>query len=378
MPEDHNEDSLTALIFGSYDETLHPRIAVIRDGLRANGWTVSELNAPLGASTANKVSAAGSVGGAVRLAGQIIRSWWRLIPGRRNTNSPDVVVVGYMGHFDVHLARLLFPGKTIVLDHMVGLADTVRDRGLGSGLKFRLLDALDRAALRAATVVLVDTTLQADMLPAWARGKSVAVPVGATDAWYEAGESNSPSGAGSAPTQTEPVRIVFYGLFTPLQGAPIIGAAISDLSDEPNLSFTMIGTGQDLDTTKSLTANGRVDWIDWVDSEDLPAVVASHDICLGIFGETPKTQRVVPNKVYQGMAAGCAVVSADTPAMRALVPEGSFEAVPTGDHTELARALRTLARNPDQLRELRDRSRKVAATFRPASTTLNLHRILTK
>ncbi len=373
MPEDHNENSHTALVFGSYDEALHPRIAVIRDGLRANGWTVSELNAPLGASTADKVSAAGSLGGAVRLVGQIIRSWWRLILGRRNAGSPDVVLVGYMGHFDVHLAKVLFPGRIIVLDHMVGLTETVRDRGLGSGLKFSLLDALDRAALRCATVVLVDTTLQAEMLPESARAKSVAVPVGATDAWYEAAENNCPS-----TTDTEPVKVVFYGLYTPLQGAPIIGAAISDLSDEPNLSFTMIGTGQDLDTTKSLTANGRVTWIDWVDSEDLPAVVASHDICLGIFGETPKTQRVVPNKVYQGMAAGCAVVSADTPAMKALAVEGSFEAVPTGDHTELARALRTLARNPDQLRELRNRSRKVAATFRPASATLNLHRILTK
>ena len=54
-------------------------------------------------------------------------------------------------------------------------------------------------------------------------------------------------------------------------------------------------------------------WIDWVDADELPGVVAEHDVCLGIFGTTDKAPRVVPNKVYQGVASGCAVVTSDTP-----------------------------------------------------------------
>ena len=41
-------------------------------------------------------------------------------------------------------------------------------------------------------------------------------------------------------------------------------------------------------------------------------MVASHDVCLGIFGDTDKALSVVPTKVYQGAAAGCAVVTSDT------------------------------------------------------------------
>ena len=42
---------------------------------------------------------------------------------------------------------------------------------------------------------------------------------------------------------------------------------------------------------------------------DLPALVAGHDVCLGIFGTGDKALRVVPNKVFQGAAAGCAIVT---------------------------------------------------------------------
>jgi hypothetical protein len=44
------------LFFGTYDAGAHPRVAVLRDGLRAHGATVRECNAPLGLSTAARVS----------------------------------------------------------------------------------------------------------------------------------------------------------------------------------------------------------------------------------------------------------------------------------------------------------------------------------
>jgi hypothetical protein len=43
------------LLFGTYDATIHPRVITIAEGLRATGAEVSECNAPLGLSTADKV-----------------------------------------------------------------------------------------------------------------------------------------------------------------------------------------------------------------------------------------------------------------------------------------------------------------------------------
>jgi glycosyltransferase involved in cell wall biosynthesis/ubiquinone/menaquinone biosynthesis C-methylase UbiE len=407
------DDRRRLLVFGSYDATLHPRVAVLRDGLAARGWHVEELNEPLGAATSDKVAAAGSPAAAMRLAGRQVRSWAGLVRRSRRGADPEVVLVGYMGHADVHLARLRYRRSVIALDHLVGLADTVRDRDLGGGAKLRILDVVDRSALRAADVVVVDTALQAEMLPADARERAVVVPVGAGRDWFAAADravadragrargsaadstgqgthradgparhptseqapvrsqpAPEPSGPALEPNEPAALRVVFFGLFTPLQGAPTIGRAIDLLRDDP-IEFTMIGHGQDLAEARELTrGSARVRWLDWVDSGDLPDVVAAHDVSLGIFGTGPKAQRVVPTKVYQGMAAGCAVVTARTPAAGTL--GDAVVSVSPGDPQALADALRHLALDKESLTVARDRARAAAEQFSPESSTAAL------
>jgi glycosyltransferase involved in cell wall biosynthesis/SAM-dependent methyltransferase len=289
------------------------------------------------------------------------------------------VLVGYMGHADVHLARLRYRRSVVVLDHLVGLADTVRDRGLGGGAKLRILDIVDRSALRAADVVVVDTSLQAQMLPGAVQARAVVVPVGAGREWFAAAERAAVGRAARArwdagpeggPEKAPTLRVVFFGLFTPLQGAPTIGRAIDLLRDEP-IEFTMIGHGQDLAEARGLTRGStRVRWLDWVDSGDLPDLVAAHDVSLGIFGTGPKAQRVVPTKVYQGLAAGCAVVTAQTPAAGTL--GDAVVSVPPGDPEALADALRHLTLDKESLIVARDRARAAAEQFSPEASTASL------
>lgn len=46
---------MRAIIFGTYDTAMHPRIATIAEGLAARGFNVIECNIPLGLSTADRV-----------------------------------------------------------------------------------------------------------------------------------------------------------------------------------------------------------------------------------------------------------------------------------------------------------------------------------
>lgn len=345
---------MRVLFFGTYDARRHPRVAVLREGLRASDVELLECNVPLGLDTAARVELLSRPWLLPALGLQLAAAWRRLRRCARLLPEPDVVLVGYLGHFDVRLARRLFRGTPVVLDHLVSAADTAADRGVASQRLLGLLERLDRGAVEAADIVCVDTEEHLELLPAEARGRAVVVSVGAPDGWFRRPEQRT----------SAPMRVVFFGLFTPLQGTPVIGEAIRLLAEDESISITLVGRGQDYDSAYA-AAGGRGSWRDWVDPDELPSLVAGHDVCLGIFGTTPKAGRVVPNKVFQGAAAGCAVVTADTPPQRAALGDAALY-VPAGDPGALAGALQGLAADRDRLWELRQAAYKRAdEAFRP-------------
>src|SRR5205807_7264540 len=195
-----------------------------------------------------------------------------------------------------------------------------------------------QAAVNANHVPCGDQAAPRERVSQTARGRSVVDPVGApSDLFYPPVRPVS-----------DRVRVVFFGSFTPLQGAPVIGEALRLLADDNRFAFTIVGRGQDYDETRAAVGAANVEWIDWVEPEQLPYLVACQDVCLGIFGTGPKALRVVPNKVFQGAAAGTAIVTSDTPPQRQALA-GAAAYVPAGDALALAAELRKLADDSERL-----------------------------
>lgn len=345
--------------FGTYDAVKHPRVGIIVDGLRERGLDVTELNHPLGFSTAERVRMLKQPWRLPAFAWRLLTCWIAL---RRDARAllrsgavPDAVLVGYMGHFDVLLARRLFRRSTIVLDHLIFAGDTAQDRG-AHGLRVRLLRALDARALKAADLVLVDTIEHLEMLPD--RSQGVHVPVGARAEWFDA----RPAGARA---QDDRLSLIFFGLFTPLQGAPTIARALRRAQEAgATFSATIVGTGQDHDEARAAAGDlPGVTWLDWVEAHELPALVAQHDVCLGVFGTSGKARRVVPNKVYEGAAAGCAIITGDTPPQRAAFGDAALYAAP-GDPDALAAVITELAESPERVTAARAAAASAAESFR--------------
>lgn len=357
--------------FGTYDVRSHPRVGVLLAGLGERGHTVLQLDRPLGIGTAGRVAALSHPTQLVRFAATLAARWASLAIGSlrfRGARRPDALVVGYMGHFDVLLARALFPRTTIVLDHLIFAADTAKDRGSKGKALAVVLRGLDRLALTAADVIVLDTAAHRRMVPERLRDRAVVVPVGAPQAWFDA--RRLPEDV------SEVLSVIFFGLFTPLQGTPAIATALRDAAAGRPLRITMVGTGQDWDRSREILSGTDVDWVDWVDSDGLPGVVAAHDVCLGILGTTPKALRVVPNKVYQGMAAGCCVITSDTPSQREILGEDVLWC-PPGDPDSLALALTRLADDHDLLVEMRRRAgARADASFGPAQVVAPLDEAL--
>jgi glycosyltransferase involved in cell wall biosynthesis len=353
------------LAFGTYRLWEQPRVQVLFEGLREHGHELVECNLPLEVDTAGRVEAARRPLRAPLIGARVADSWRKLWGKAKDLPEPDVVLVPYMGQFDVHLARRRFRRKPIVLDHYLFFKDTAIDRGATNRAELAVLDRIDKAAVRAADLLFVDSEGHRELLPEPQRSAAFVVYIGSPREWFR---EPKPRGAG-------PARVIFFGIYTPLQGAPVIGEAIRLLDPDPNeLRFTMAGRGQDLEETRRLAGDSpAVEWIEWVERDELPALVAEHDVCLGIFSPGAKGMRVIPNKVFQGAAAGCAVVTSDSLSQRqALGEAGRF--VPAGDAHALAEALRRLVADPERIWTLRRASyERAVEAFAPAAVVAPLH-----
>jgi glycosyltransferase involved in cell wall biosynthesis len=347
------------LFFGTYDSAIYPRVAVLREGFEALGDDVVECNEPLRVPTGLRVEMLRKPWLGFVLLWHILRCWASLVRRARHIGHVDVVVVGYMGQFDVHLARALWPRVPIVLDHLVPAGEAAVDRRCRSRVIVNSLRFLDWAATRTADVVCVDT---AEHL-AFAGGHGgIVVPVGAPGKWF----------AKPAPRVAQPLRVIFFGSFTPLQGAPVIGEAIALLADA-DIEFTMVGRGQDWAACNARAgASMHATWCDWIEPDELPLVVAEHDVVLGIFGTGTKALSVVPTKVFQGAAAGAAIVTSDTAPQRKALGAAAAYVCP-GDASSLARTLLALAGDRARVQAMRAAAYDVAdAGFRPASVVRRL------
>lgn len=358
---------LRIVAFGTYQADLHPRVRVLIEGLRAHGHEVVEINEPLGLSTADRVSMLRAPWRVPLLMLRLARRWASLAKRGRQLRRAraaqgealDAVLVGYLGHFDVHLAKRVFPDQLLILDHMIFAAGTAKDRGQKSRPVVAALDVLDRKALSAADVIVLDTVEHQSRVPATLADRTVVCPVGADYSWFAAARSERTRPRAALLDDQRRVRIVFFGVYTPLHGTETIGAALRLLGDAP-VHVTMIGTGQYLSAAKAAAGpEAPVDWIDWIDPSELPKVVARHQIALGIFGTTEKAAEVIPNKVYQSAAAGCAVITSDTKPQRRVL-NGNVELVPAGSPEAIAETVLRLADNPELLAERRDQALELA------------------
>ena len=306
------------LFFGGYDPS-YPRNAIIRKGWRALGFPVAECR-----------------------AGERLKVHFRypalLARYARMRDSSPILFVPEFRHKDVPLAWMIArcSGKRLVFDPLVSRYETrVLDRGdvLRGSPQSAHNRNVDAVSLRLADLVLADTQAHARF---FARefgiepAKIRVLPVGFDeDLFVEA----------PLPAARSVFEILFYGTYLPLHGVDTIVEAASLLRGSP-VHFTLVGTGQtfaSIEERVALLPEGLVDFRPPTPVEELPALIASADVVLGVFGGTPKAEMVVPNKLFQALAVGRPVITGDTPAVRELFQSGvHLLSVPPGDGCALA------------------------------------------
>ncbi len=316
--------------FGAWDPG-YPRNRILREGLRRAGAEV--------------VEAAGPERRMLRRYPALLGAWFD------HGRASDLVLVPEFRHKDVPLARLLAGKRPLVFDPLVSRWDTlVGDWGLhaaGSG-QARWNRWIDRWAFTHSDLVLCDTWAHGALFESLGvpRERLRRVPVGAEDAFYSV----------PPPAPSREVRIVYLGGFLPLHGVPTIIEALTALEREaarlPEYRAVLFGRGIEWVRAREMAESAALDHVEFpgsVDYADAPRLMGEAHIVLGAFGAGPKAGRVVPHKVYQGLAAGRAVVTGDGAGLREFFEPGrDLVAVPRGDAGALAAALTALLRDPER------------------------------
>lgn len=349
IPQEPSRASPRILMWGTYD-LGKPRTRIIRECFRTAGLSVEEIHYDPWRGIEDK-SQLGSRARQIWIAARLLVRYPLLIARYLLSGKHDLVFVGYMGLLDVLLiapfARLR--AKPVVWDAFLSVYDTtVVDRGLlePSSRRARLLRWLEKMACRLADVVVLDTQaharLMADLhMPGSTRFR--AIMVGCED-----GFRGGPPLAGKPAGRTG-MDILFYGQFIPLHGIETIVRAAQKAADR-GWTWTLIGKGQESDRIDRLCEAG--DWphirrVEWMRYDDLADRIGSADVCLGIFGASRKAASVIPNKVFQILAAGKPLVTRDSPAIRELLrgDEPGIYLVEPSDPDSLLAALDHFARN---------------------------------
>jgi hypothetical protein len=297
-----------ALYFGTYDRA-HPRNVNAIAALRATGVEIVERQEAVRGRGAR---------GTMSVLGAESRL---LTPRRRDF---DVVIVGYPGHFDVPRARRVAGRAPLVFDAVLSLEDelvTVRRRFRDRSAAATVLRAVDFRALRLPDLVVCGTEAEAAYLHGMGGRRTEAVFLGADEELFS--ETWSP---------TYP----FSALQFADASSEVVEAAAALVPEVP------------------LRLVGR----DEIAQDALGIAVAHAGIVLGSFRES----RAIPPVVFEALATGAPVITANTDAARELLVDGeSALLVAPGDPAALADALRRLAGDEELRTRVAARGREVYA-----------------
>lgn len=237
----------------------------------------------------------------------------------------DSVLVTFPGHTLMPIAWWLTrkPRKKLIFDAFLSLWDTLvddRKKYTRWGPMAAMLFFLDWIALHLADKVLIDTQEHRKFLIRRFRldpDRILAIPLGTRTDLFKPGTRR--------PYREGTFKILFYGTYIPLQGIEhILDAAAILQESHPQMHFTLVGSGQTYPAMRRRAAAlhlANVTFRNRMPYEELPMLIHESHLCLGIFGTSGKAHRVIPHKVYDAVACGVPVVTADTPAMHELLKE---------------------------------------------------------
>ncbi|MBU1164149.1 glycosyltransferase family 4 protein [Patescibacteria group bacterium] len=308
--------------FGIYSKR-YPRNNILIQGLEANGVEVIECNS--------------------RAKG--FKKYWELYSKYKKIKEHDVVVVGFLGQGIMPWAKLICK-KKIIFDAFVSLYNTNvfdRKRYSQSSLKAKFDYFRDKISCQLADVVLLDTQAHIDYfvktfnLP---KDKFKKIYAGADNKYFYPKEKKDSK-----------FIVHFHGYLVPFHGIEYVIEAANILKNE-YIKWQIVTrfTSRYEKIKQKVESQGlqNVVFHNEVSQEELNTLINNADICLGVFGNTPKKDLVIPNKIFESLACKKPLITSESTATKEILENAeNVLFCKTADPQDLADKVMKLKDNPD-------------------------------
>lgn len=276
-----------------------------------------------------------------------LKKYWIIFNAiRKIGNKYDLLFIAYSNSRFVWFAKLLTK-KPIIWDPFYSIYENwVFDRKITKqgSLKARYYWFLDWICSLSADLILLDTYAHIDFFSKEfhiKKEKFIRVLVGADNSIMYPREKEKTNNI---------FTVFFYGSYIPVQGADVLVRAAKILEKE-NISFVMLGQGQDFSKVKKLYEElgmNNIKFIPKVPFTDLPNYIADADVCMGLLSNIARGFRAIPNKIYDATAMGKACINIDSPAIKELYSDNeSIVLFRAGDAKDLAEKILVLKNNQE-------------------------------
>lgn len=266
---------------------------------------------------------------------------------------PDAIWVPTFRHRDFPSARRFAERYRVplIFDPLISSWDKVvfeRQKCSPQSNRSRKLLRLERECFSRADLVIADTAPHArffiDTLKSSEETTKI-VPVGAEEQLFKPLPAHS-VGRGKK------LDVLFYGSFINLQGPEVIVEAARHV---PGANWTLLGDGPLRPVCKTNSSGcSHIRFEEWLPYEQLAERISRANVLLGIFGESDKAGRVIPNKVYQALACGRPLITRESSAYPAALQNDMADGitfVSPNDPEMLAAAVKSALQYSDHLAE---------------------------
>lgn len=227
----------------------------------------------------------------------------------------DFLFVPAFRHRDVSFIKKL-SSTPLIFDPLISKYLTKKD--YGQSWKAPLKFYLDKIPFKKSDILIADTQAHGDYycktfgVP---KKKIILLPIGVdSEVFYPIKKENETY-----------FCVGFYGNFNPLQAVDKIVKAAHILASHSDVVFKIVGGGFDFKKVQTLVSKlqlSNVHFVGKVPYAQLNAEINTFDICLGVFGDSMKTDLVVPNKIFHYAACKKAIISKGNQAMEEFFQNG--------------------------------------------------------